>query len=291
MNNKERNWDELFGITGFIIMIGSLILMFIIDNRYAFILLCGTIIGIILMLLGLIIDKLRDFNERDIVEKNKSDMSEWFNSKIKEYGINTEKIIYRGYRHYYWVKDGKLFLFPHEDDFIRWHVCLGRSVDYCEENAKLININIPEIEYFKIEGDISYITNFESSGINVKGAAIGAMVAGDAGMIIGSRPQIKSNVETKDSRYIELKYKSQGELKTIIFDYSALDVFRDIFPEKEYDYANFKSENLEENGNLTNVEIPQSLEERFEKLRDLKNSGLITEEEFSDKKRELLKQL
>lgn len=34
-----------------------------------------------------------------------------------------------------------------------------------------------------------------------------------------------------------------------------------------------------------------TLEGRFEKLKSLKNAGLITEEEFSDKKKELLKQI
>lgn len=300
VGNKKRDWGELFGLTGFIMMIGSFILMFIIDNRYAFILLCGTIIGIILMLLGLIIDRIERANvkassEQKILE-NKNEMSDWFDSKIKEYNINTDNTFpvkeneYFYYKYYYWLKDGILFLYPQKEDFIKGYVTVNNSVDYCEENAKLTTINISEIEYFKTEGDISYVTNVESTGINIKGAAIGAVVAGDAGMIIGSRPQIKSHVETKDSRHIELKYRSQGELKTIIFDYSALNIFRNLFPEKEYEYANFKADNTEEEDSI-NIITSSNLKEKFEKLKSLKDTGLITEEEFSDKKKELLKQI
>ncbi len=301
MSNKKRDWGEFFGLPGFVLMIGSFILMFVIDNRYAFILLCGTILGIILMFLGLIIDRIEQANTQDTYKQkileNKNEMSDWFDSKIKEYNINTDNTFpikeneYFYYKYYYWLKDGILFLFPQKEDFIKGYVTVDNSVDYCEENAKLINIDISEIKYFKTEGDISYVTNVESTGINIKGAAIGAVVAGDAGMIIGSRPQIKSHVETKDNRHIELKYKSQGELKTIIFDYSALNTFRNLFPEKEYEYANFKSENIEDKDDPINTATSSNLEEKFEKLRSLRDTGLITEEEFSDKKKDLLKQI
>lgn len=298
MNNEKKDWSTWFGGVGFIMMIGSFILMNIIDSSYSFIMLCICFIGIAFTFFGLIINKVEQFDSNEKVKENRREMSEWFDSKIKEYNINTDNIIpirkkeysiYLLYKYYYWLKDKKLFLFPQKEDFIRLHVSANNSAKYCEENVKLININISDIIYFKLVGDISYATSIESTGTNVKGAVIGAAIAGDTGAIIGSRPQIKSRVEERDNRNIELKYKDDGAIKTLRFAYAALDIFRDIFPEKEYEYAEFKPESLDEKDSKT--VINSTLEEKFEKLRNLKNAGLITEEEFSDKKKELLKQL
>lgn len=305
MNNEKKDWSTLFGISGIIIFVIFFIGM--ISYNSSFIGVCGVIAGVILILIGLFIYKMEEeskYNERmrennRIIEKNKKEMSEWFDSKIVEYGINNiddfihvrkKNILYISQKYYYWLKDKKLFLFPQKEDFIRWYVSAESSVEYCEENAKLIAINISDIEYFKPIGDISYVTNVESTGINVKGAAIGAVVAGDAGAIIGSRPQIKSKVEERDNRFVELKYKDDGTIKTLKFDYTALDIFREIIPEKEYEYVGFISEKLTEQDKKDTTVSP-TLEERFKKLNDLKNAGLITEEEFSDKKSELLKEI
>lgn len=305
MNNEKREWDLYFLVIGFIFLIGSFILN-LIDNTLAFIGLCSAIIGSVLIAVSLIIKKIGDINETDIVErnkkiieKNKIDMSEWFDVINRKHKVNTDYVvsmrkkvysIYILQKYHYWIKDKKLYLFPQKEDFIYLNVNTENSVDYCEENAKLISINISDIIYFKIIGDISYVTNVESTGINLKGAAIGAVAAGDAGAIIGSRPQIKSQVEEKDNRFVELKYEDDGIIKTLEFDYTSFEVFRNIFPEKEYEYVEYKGKNLvgeKENDIIEN----STLEERFEKLKSLKNAGLITEEEFSDKKKELLKQI
>lgn len=126
--------------------------------------------------------------------------------------------------------------------------------------------------------------------MNVKGAVIGSVIAGETGAIIGSRPQIKSQVEKKDDRSIELKYKDHGKVKTLDFNYIALDIFRDLFPEKEYEYMKSMPENCIEKDYEINS-APSSLEDRFKKLNKLKDAGLITEEEFSFKKEELLKEI
>ena len=66
MNNEKREWDLYFFGAGLIIVIGSFILN-IIDNTYAFIGLCGFAIGCILVVIGVVIKKLRDMEETDIV--------------------------------------------------------------------------------------------------------------------------------------------------------------------------------------------------------------------------------
>ena len=307
MDNKKREWDVWFGGLGFIMSIGSVFLMNIVDDQYYTLVLCCGIVGIILILLGLVINKLEQASVHDMIEKNKiiieenkKDVSDWFDCKNKNYGINPDNVLavrkegYSRYffqKYYYWTKDNSLFLFPQKEDFIYQYINIKNSIKYCEEIAILDCIDISDIVYFKTVGDVSYVTNVESTGINVKGAAIGAAVAGDAGAIIGSRPKITSKVEEKDNRYVELKYKDNGTIKTLEFDYTALSIFRNLFPEKEFEYVNFKSENLEEKNVTNDTTTTLSLEEKFEKLKSLKNSGLITEEEFSDKKKELLKQI
>lgn len=303
MDNKKREWDVWFGGLGFIIILVTFV-KGIIDNNSS-LTTYGFCIGVIFVIVGVIINKLEESSGHDtidvnLVKKTKKDVSDWFDCKNKNYGINPDIVLsvrkegYFGYffqKYYYWTKDKTLFLFPQKEDFIYRYINIENSVKYCEENAKLININVPDIVYFKTVGDVSYVTNVESTGINVKGAAIGAAVAGDAGAIIGSRPKITSKVEEKDNRFVELKYKDNGTIKTLEFDYMALSIFRNLFPEKEFEYVNFKSENLEEKDVTNDTTTTLSLEEKFEKLKSLKNSGLITEEEFSDKKKELLKQI
>lgn len=307
MDKEKREWSTLFGTSGIIVLIIFFILI-IGDCDSMFLVLGTCIAGITLMCLGFIFNKIEDAEcekeireSEKIREKNKKEVSEWFDSKIMEYTINPNDIISTmdrdkiynrniSRKYYYWIRDKRLFLFPQKEDFIRWHVNINNSVDYCEENAKLIGIDISDIVYFKAIGDISYITNVESTGINIKGAAIGAVVAGDAGAIIGSRPKITSKVEEKDNRFVELKYKDDETIKTLRFDYTALDIFREIIPEKEYEYAGFtKEKRTEQDQEYTSISY--TIEERFKKLNDLKHAGLITEEEFANKKKELLEQI
>lgn len=303
MDNKKREWDVWFGGLGFIIILVTFV-KGIIDNNSS-LTTYGFCIGVIFVIVGVIINKLEESSGHDtiavnLVKKTKKDVSDWFDCKNKKYKINIDNVLsirkegYSRYffqKYYYWTKDNSLFLFPQKEDFIYQYINIKNSIEYCEENAILESINISNIVYFKTVGDISYVTNVESTGVNVKGAAIGAAVAGDAGAIIGSRPKITSKVEEKDNRYVELKYKDNGTIKTLEFDYTALSIFRNLFPEKEFEYVNFKSENLEEKNVTNDTTTTLSLEEKFEKLKSLKNSGLITEEEFSDKKKELLKQI
>ncbi len=298
MDKEKREWSTYLVGAGFTIMIIFLLLSMF-GNKGSFIAFCGIIVGAILGTIGLIINKMEQVNDKEKVRKNQKEMSEWFESRIVGFGLCVDDIIsikkkeysiYISQKYYYWIKDKKIFFFPQKEDFIRWHVNINNSVDYCEENAKLISINISDIVYFKVIGDISYVTNVESSGINVKGAAIGAVVAGDAGAIIGSRPKITSKVEEKDNRFVELKYKDDETIKTLKFDYTALDIFREIIPEKEYEYAGFTTEKVTEQAQEDTANS-YTIEERFKKLNDLKHAGLITEEEFANKKKELLEQI
>ena len=303
MDNKKREWDVWFGGLGFIIILVTFV-KGIIDNNSS-LTTYGFCIGVIFVIVGVIINKLEESSGNDtidvnLIKKTKKDVSDWFDCKNKKYKINIDNVLSirkEGYSryfflmYYYWTKDNSLFLFPQKEDFIYQYINIKNSIEYCEENAILESINISNIVYFKTVGDISYVTNVESTGVNVKGAVIGAAVAGDTGAVIGSRPKITSKVEEKDNRYVELKYKDNGTIKTLEFDYTALSIFRNLFPEKEFEYVNFKSENLEEKNVTNDTTTTLSLEEKFEKLKSLKNSGLITEEEFSDKKKELLKQI
>lgn len=297
MPNKN-DYSTYCGIFGLgILILGTIIS--ISNSDFIILGMAGFIIGIILIIIAWGLDKSEKEDDNRKMETNIREMSEWFDSKIKEYGINTDAItsIRRkeysmciSLKYYYWIKNQKIYFFPQKESFINLYVSSENSIQYCEENARLISINISDIVYFKIIGGISYATNITSNGVNVKGAVIGSVIAGETGAIIGSRPQIKSQVEKKDDRRIELKYKDSEKVKTLDFDYIALDIFRDLFPEKEYEYMKSMPENCIEKGNEINS-VPSSLEDRFKKLNKLKDAGLITEEEFSRKKEELLKEI
>lgn len=76
---------------------------------------------------------------------------------------------------------------------------------------------------------------------------------------------------------ILLHYRENGVPKAIRFEHEAFNFFMDWFPEKEYSYILFHRQSG--SGDLT---------EQFRILGELHDQGLLTDEEFADKKQELL---
>lgn len=107
------------------------------------------------------------------------------------------------------------------------------------------NINVSKILYFVKDGDISYTTSVSGGGVNIKGAVAGAVIAGGAGAIIGSRNEISSKTIKHDNRKVIMKFTDGKEKSFPIDDY---DCLLKIIPKKEFNYIHmYKNKNRQKN--------------------------------------------
>ncbi len=150
------------------------------------------------------------------------------------------------------------------------------------------------IEYFAQIGEIykeNRISGGGGGGTSIKGAVAGQVIAGSVGAIIGSRnknKEVKSELITHDTRETIINYFDENNMRcTLYFDTKAFQIFKDLIPEKEYAIVNaINSSQLvaEQKSNSEYKNIVQQIRE----LAKLKDEGIITDEEFSSKKKLLL---
>lgn len=193
------------------------------------------------------------------------------------------------------------------------------SVDGNERDFMHAIIEYKNIHYYERAGAIHYTTRLDANGdyINakftpaqwrMKPAVLGGLLFGPMGMGIGMmkayKPQqyepgtfnfnITSEIDQIDDRCVVLNYYS--ELRRQYLD---IELPQDIFnylqtylPEKKYSIV-FE---VEKNGILgdssyRNKEDLIEFKNMIEKLMIMKQVGMITEEEFLNKKEELLKRM
>lgn len=169
------------------------------------------------------------------------------------------------------------------------------------DEDKFISILLSSIQYYRVIGDIRYqtdITGGGGGGTSIGGAIVGGMIAGETGAIIGSRKKveaIRSETTQIDDRYIELVFLDNSGFKQIMkFDYQAFDVFEELIPDKEYTIVQEKKrrqilgDDIEQN---RDVEKESDITDQIEKLFQLVEKGILTEDEFIAKKKELLSRI
>ena len=167
-------------------------------------------------------------------------------------------------------------------------------------------IKIKDIEYYKVEGIAQYVSDVTGGGANITGAVYGGIIAGGAGAVVGSKigTEVKTDIIKKDGRKLFLCYYVDGVLRSeeIISDnidcvYSLL---RQWIPTKDYSYV--ISQRNSAPVNSTQQALPNNEKKRIEEttisrkhsyselkeLKELLDLGIITQEEFDQKKREIL---
>ncbi len=172
------------------------------------------------------------------------------------------------------------------------------SIDKSKINNFIIySISIPldDIEYFQLTGEKHITTSISGGavtggGSSLKGAIVGGAIAGGAGAVIGSRKQtrvseIKTHTNVFDNRQVELIYKKDDKISHMIFSVYSFDVFKSVIPEKEYAYV------IAHNQKNQNETSSTSIKDRLKQLNELKNDGLIKDDEYELKRNELLNQV
>lgn len=226
----------------------------------------------------------REQNERKRVENEQSDRNN-YEKKKREFDIsnNYPTVTYkRGYaqmaqsKQFIWMEGSNLCFFPTAP--------LGKEDAYF-----IYKIPLKDIEYYSTEGSITKETKIsggggEVGGSSISGAIVGGALAGGVGAVIGSRKKgkiepIKSEIVTHDDRVTFVNYYVDGTKHSLFFDYSDYTTFVKMIPDK--DYSNFVNTYLSRG-------TKSSIADELRELADLKEKGILTEEEFSEKKKILL---
>ena len=156
---------------------------------------------------------------------------------------------------------------------------------------KTIRINLKDIRYFGVKGEVENITNISGGGISYGKAIIGAALFGPVGAIVGSRKKIQTSHEKIDTREIELKYQNGELLETILFPFDLYNGLEQILPELEVNNIKLnvaKSNSIKITSNQEDQKAKKDVLNELTKLKQLLDSGAITEEEFIKLKSEIL---
>lgn len=184
---------------------------------------------------------------------------------------------------------GKVYLWKKENQLLFFPFSPSNSIP-----IKLSSIPIKNVEYFKISGEVyreTKISGGGGGGTSVKGAIVGSVIAGDTGAIIGSRKKvdsIKSELITHDERKTLFNYfDGDKERRSLYFRSKDYSSFNDLIPEKEFNIVtSIKSSQLIRS--QIRIDENKTTTEQIRELAKLKDEGIITEEEFNEKKKILL---
>ena len=155
----------------------------------------------------------------------------------------------------------------------------------CKSLAK--KIALEDIVAFRVYGNRHISTNIREAGPNIKNAVAGGLIAGAAGAVIGSRVGVQEVVTTTtvDDRKIAFILKQKGTLVTreiISLDIdNTIKALRNLIPEKEESIINLATKKETQ-------KVHTSVAAELKEFKELLDSGIITQEEFDAKKKQLL---
>lgn len=268
-----------------------------------FLILLGLVLGIIIFINHIkkteksqyVVDDARK-QERQLEEQEYEEILSVYDDKKKQINIpedakllylkdtKMDTLTYDNMYYYCWKSEVNLKFFPYWDRTFYFYKPF-RIIEF----IKVVEIEYDNINYFKEVGEVyreNKITGGGGGGSSIKGAVVGGVLAGDTGAIIGSRKknnEIKSELISHDTREVQLVLKDR---RILLFDKDTVDDFIELIPKKEYSYS--KNKKYEE---LHNNSTQISVENRIVSLNSLKEKGLISDEEYEDKKAEILSSL
>ena len=134
--------------------------------------------------------------------------------------------------------------------------------------------------YFKLDGDVQYTANVNGGGANLKGAVAGAIIAGGAGAVIGSRNAVSTETIKHDDRAFIVACDGEEDFITKENPLEYYNAFMKIIPQKEVSVYMKSS--------TPDVAVEKIDSNELVKLKELLDSGIITQEEFDAKKKQIL---
>lgn len=228
--------------------------------------------------------------EREKIESKKQLLIKTWNEKMEALGCNEEDSVRVLNKNWLWVANGNLYEAEDVDRFVKR--CLNQDLEkYAIEYSC---ISVSDIQCFSAEGDVQYTTRISGGGggSTITGAIVGGLLAGEAGAIVGSRKkvnEIKSESITHDSRNTLIRYYRENELLTISYD--GFDVYNYLLkkmPEKDLLSMQLKGTDKQKESAENSL---SDIEEKMLTIKRLYEAGLISKEEFEEKRTELLTQI
>lgn len=257
------------------------------------------VVSILSVIIGFIMIMMEKNNDKEAHIANINTFQEEYDEYVEKLGIvksdtqvtlleSDEDDLELDIPQYLWIDNGVLNIFPLAQHYIKWYTSSESKPDVSELHLKSIPIN--SILYFEEAGELHKYTTVSGGGTSLKGALLGYAVAEDMGAIIGSREPIKTTVVSEDDRRVELIYKAKdGNIENLEFTHDAYKVFKNLFPSKELRrIVNLKASKKQKNVSEKKTKEFQEAKEKLKQLQEMKNEGLITEDEFAEQKKKIL---
>ena len=156
-----------------------------------------------------------------------------------------------------------------------------------------IRIPSANIVYYRCVGDEHYYTQVSGGGgggSSLTGAVIGGALAGSAGAVIGSRKgtnPIQTTVRHINNKQTMLRVNLDGSLLTLSFaDDRLYQKLLSWIPEKDFIFVSAANSSVCEND-----ETEGDAESRLRQLKTMFDEALITEEEYNEKRKDILSEL
>lgn len=193
---------------------------------------------------------------------------------LKEIGCDSP--MFDDFKFYIWKEENKLKLVssPH------WVLSKPDNLYFFGDFIESGEIDIDKINYYSLQGEKYTTTELSGGGSSLGKAVVGGAIAGGAGAVIASRKEVTSSTKVVDERQTIINYQNKNGVTHIILSSNAYDFLLDILPDKDYNYVMSQKETKENNQPTSLIELEQ--------LANLRDKGIITEEEFTAKKKQIL---
>lgn len=191
-----------------------------------------------------------------------------------------------------WKSENELKFFPNSP---------RKSDSIYKTQMVITTLPFDRIDRFEKTGELfreTKISGGGGGGSSLTGAIVGGAIAGDAGAVIGSRKKVNpvtSQLITHDSRETAFFYFSEkNQRHTWFFNLDAYNVFSELIPEKESSVVNaVKTSQIIQNQAFSQkreqmFDHKASVTDQLRELAKLRDEGIISEQEFIEKKKILL---
>lgn len=251
-------------------------------------------VGVILSILLCIVIQIYNKNNEEKYLKNQEDFQHEYNlytnrlgvvkSNIQATLIESDEGFPLSIPHYLWIKNGNLNLFPMAQYY---KFAYTNSINKPSiSKLQLKSVPLDTILYFEEIGELRKYTKVSGGGISFKGTILDSIFDSD---VLTIEP-ITTTVVSEDERKIELVYKNQqNQIASLEFRHDAYEVLQKLLPSKELRKIIALNEiQKKDNDTITDETQFQNTKQKLKQLNDLKQEGLITDEEFLEQKRKIL---
>lgn len=250
-------------------------------------------VGVILVILLYIIIQIYNKNDKEQHLKNQVDFQHEYNlyanrlgivkSNIQATLIESDEGLPLSIPHYLWIKNGSLNLFPMAEYY---KFAYTNSISKPNiSRLQLKSVPIDAILYFEEIGELRKYAKVSGGSVSLKGVILDTIL--DSNIL--SREPITTTIVSEDERKIELVYKNQqNQIASLEFRHDAYEVLQKLIPSKELRKIIALNEIQKKDSSNTDEKEFQNTKQKLKQLNDLKEEGLITDEEFLEQKRKIL---